>query len=103
LAVDADIVLMDEPLTHLDPNHQADIVALIKRLVKSGKTVLTVMHEIPMALMADEMLIMSGGQKRCLGKVEAGRLIEELEQVFEHRLRVMSSSGIWLTVPRIEV
>jgi iron complex transport system ATP-binding protein len=103
LAVDADIVLMDEPLTHLDPNHQADMVALIKGLVKSGKTVISVMHEIQIALMADEMLIMSGGQKRSMGGVETDGVIEALEQVFEHRLRVVSSSGIWLTVPRIEV
>ena len=39
LAVEADVLLMDEPLANLDPPHQADWLALVQALVAQGKTV----------------------------------------------------------------
>jgi iron complex transport system ATP-binding protein len=50
LAVQADVLLMDEPLANLDPPHQADWLLLVRQLVASGKTVVSVLHEITMAL-----------------------------------------------------
>ena len=39
LAVNADVLLMDEPLANLDPPHQADWMATTRALVAAGKTV----------------------------------------------------------------
>jgi iron complex transport system ATP-binding protein len=61
LAVQAQVLLMDEPLANLDPPHQADWLALVRALVAQG-TVVSVLHEISMALHADELVVMAQGR-----------------------------------------
>ena len=55
LAVEAGVLLMDEPLANLDPPHQADWLALARSLAAAGRTVVSVLHEISPALQADEI------------------------------------------------
>ncbi|MBA4264731.1 MAG: ABC transporter, partial [Comamonadaceae bacterium] len=62
LAVQAEVLLMDEPLANLDPPHQADWLLLVRELVAQGKTVVSVLHEIGMALHADQMVVMAQGR-----------------------------------------
>jgi iron complex transport system ATP-binding protein len=38
LAVQAPVLLMDEPLANLDPPHQADWLTLVRQLVAQGTT-----------------------------------------------------------------
>ena len=49
LAVQAPILLMDEPLANLDPPHQADWLRIVRRHVQRGGTAVSVLHEITMA------------------------------------------------------
>ena len=49
LAVQAQVLLMDEPLANLDPPHQADWLQLVRRLVAQGRTVVSVLHEVALA------------------------------------------------------
>jgi iron complex transport system ATP-binding protein len=45
------VIVLDEPTAHLDPRHAATVAALLRTLaVRSGWTVLTVLHDIPLAL-----------------------------------------------------
>ncbi|MCM2342107.1 ABC transporter ATP-binding protein, partial [Rhodoferax sp.] len=46
LAVQAQVLLMDEPLANLDPPHQADWLHTVRSLIAQGKTVVSVLHEI---------------------------------------------------------
>jgi ABC-type cobalamin/Fe3+-siderophores transport system ATPase subunit len=50
LAQDTDIIFLDEPTTHLDINHQLEILEVIKNLKKMGKTVVMVLHDLNSAL-----------------------------------------------------
>jgi energy-coupling factor transporter ATP-binding protein EcfA2 len=61
LAVQAQVLLMDEPLANLDPPHQADWLGIVRALVEQGVTVVSVLHEVSMALHADDMVIMATG------------------------------------------
>jgi iron complex transport system ATP-binding protein len=45
LLQDADILLLDEPLQHLDLRHQAQVMRLLSARAASGKTVLAALHE----------------------------------------------------------
>src|SRR6266853_1796350 len=45
LLQDADILLLDEPLQHLDLNHQAQVMRTLSRCASGGKTVLAALHE----------------------------------------------------------
>jgi len=45
LLQDADILLLDEPLQHLDLSHQAQVMRTLSRCASGGKTVLAALHE----------------------------------------------------------
>lgn len=89
LATEADLLLMDEPLMHLDPPHQADWIATVQALVAQGKTVVSVLHELNVALMSDAMLILqSGGRVLHSGVTADAATHRALEAVFNHRISV---------------
>lgn len=61
LAQDTDVIILDEPTTHLDMYHKAYILKLLQRLVKeTGKTILFSSHEIDLAIqLCDKMVVMN--------------------------------------------
>ncbi len=100
LAVDADVLLMDEPLANLDPPHQADWLRLVRELVARGKTVVSVLHEIGMALHADEMVVVAQGRVRHQGACGDPATHRALEQVFDHRIAIHPLGDQWVALPR---
>ncbi|HMN92331.1 MAG TPA: ABC transporter ATP-binding protein [Hydrogenophaga sp.] len=100
LAVEAGILLMDEPLANLDPPHQADWIALVRELVGQGRTVVSVLHEISVSLMADELVVMRAGQVRYTGRSGEAAAHEALADVFDHRLAFHRIEDRWVALPR---
>jgi iron complex transport system ATP-binding protein len=90
LAVQAQVLLMDEPLANLDPPHQADWLALVRALVASGKTVVSVLHEVSLALHADDMVILREGRVQHQGRCGDVATQRALERVFDDRIGVHS-------------
>lgn len=103
LAVQAKVLLMDEPLANLDPPHQVDWMVLVKELVTQGRTVVSVLHEIPMALCADEMVVMSHGQVMHHGPCSDPSTHRALEGVFENRIQVQWLQGQWVALVRPQI
>lgn len=99
LAVEARVLLMDEPLAHLDPPHQADWLDIVRVLRDQGVTVLSVLHELNMALHADELIIMAQGQVRYQGPTHAAAAHEALVQVFDGRVRLHALGEQWVALP----
>jgi iron complex transport system ATP-binding protein len=99
LAVQAQVLLMDEPLTNLDPPHQADWLAVVRGLLARGVTVVSVLHEISMALHADELLIMDRGRVTHQGACADAGTHTALEAVFEQRIRIHPLAGQWVALP----
>ena len=51
MAQDTEIIVLDEPTTHLDMYHKAYILKLLQKLTKeTGKTILFSSHEIELAI-----------------------------------------------------
>ena len=100
LAVQAKVLLMDEPLANLDPPHQTDWMLSVRGLVAQGTTVVSVLHELSFALLADDMLIMQGGQVVHHGACSDSATHAALEAVFDQRIRVRELDGQWLALPR---
>ncbi|WP_442968825.1 ABC transporter ATP-binding protein [Ramlibacter sp.] len=96
LAVEAGVLLMDEPLANLDPPHQADWLALARSLAAAGRTVVSVLHELSMALQADEMVVMANGRIVHQGACGDAATHEALAQVFDRRIRVRPLDGRWI-------
>ena len=62
LAVEADIVLADEPVASLDPRHQLTVLTLLADLARNGRTVLAVMHDLALAgRFADRVIAIDSG------------------------------------------
>ena len=62
LAQDTDYILLDEPTTYLDISHQLELMRLLKRLADSGKGIITVMHDLPLAFdFSDEIAVIHNG------------------------------------------
>jgi len=61
LAQDTDLIILDEPTTHLDMYHKAYILKLLQKLVKeTHKTILFSSHEIDLAIqLCDTLIVMT--------------------------------------------
>ena len=100
LAVQAKVLLMDEPLNHLAPPHQADWLLLAQQLVAARHTVVAVLHDVNYALRAEHILIMAGGQLLHQGSTQDPATHRAIEEVFEQRLRIIACEGRWLALPQ---
>ncbi|WP_341777693.1 ABC transporter ATP-binding protein [Maribacter spongiicola] len=62
LIQDTDIILLDEPTTHLDLYHKVQILKLLKSIAhETNKSILFTSHEIELAIqLCDKMLILDG-------------------------------------------
>ena len=100
LAVQAQVLLMDEPLANLDPPHQADWLDVVRTLVAHGKTVVSVLHEISFALLADHMVIMALGRVIHQGACHLPETHRALEQVFDHRIIIKALENDWVALPK---
>ena len=101
LAVQAQVLLMDEPLANLDPPHQADWLEVVRELVGQGKTVVSVLHEISFALHADQMVIMDQGRITHQGACADAATHRALEAVFDRRIAIHALGEQWAALPRI--
>lgn len=101
LAVRAEVLLMDEPLANLDPPHQVDWLLQIRALVAAGKTVVSVLHEISLALQADELLVMAQGRLRHHGACSDPATHRALEAVFDQRIHVQPVGHQWVALPSL--
>jgi iron complex transport system ATP-binding protein len=100
LAVQAPLLLMDEPLSHLDPPHQADWLAIVRRHVARGGTAVSVLHEISVALQADDLVLLDAGRAVHHGSTADPATHRAVEKVFADRLQVHAVSGRWVALPR---
>jgi iron complex transport system ATP-binding protein len=100
MASNTAVMLMDEPLTNLDPPHQVDWLEQVHCLLAQGTTVVSVLHEIGMALHADDLVVMDQGTVVHHGACNERRTREAVEAVFGHRIRILSVDGQWAVLPR---
>ena len=100
LAGNAPLMLMDEPLANLDPPHQVDWLEQVHCLRAQGTTVLSVLHEIGMALHADSLVVMREGRVVHHGAPSEASTRQAIEEVFEHRTRILPIEGQWVVLPK---
>lgn len=59
IAQQADVILLDEPTSHLDVHHQLEVLELVKKLNRERKaTILAVLHDINMAARFSDRLVL---------------------------------------------
>lgn len=72
LVQEADLLLLDEPTSHLDVQYQFSVLQEVQSLVSAGRTVITVFHDLERAARyADRLLILDEGRLVADGAPEA--------------------------------
>jgi len=102
LAQGAAIILLDEPTSHLDVNHQIEILAAIKTLTDDGTTIVAVIHDLNLAShFCDHLLLISNGKVIARGTPDQVITGPLLKQVFDldATVRVHPTTGKPLVVP----
>jgi iron complex transport system ATP-binding protein len=87
LAVQAPVLLLDEPTTHLDPPHQVALVRLLHTLARD-RTVVSVLHDLPLALRADRLVVLHEGRVHAQGASADPVVHAALVDVFEGAIRI---------------
>jgi len=102
LATQAPLLLLDEPTTHLDPVHQVALARLF-RLWGRQQTVVTVLHDLPLALHADRLLVMNKGQVVAHDTFDSPSLHASLVAVFEGAIRIHTQGPRPQVQPNLEL
>ncbi|MEO8808433.1 MAG: ABC transporter ATP-binding protein [Burkholderiaceae bacterium] len=103
LAVNAPLLLLDEPTTHLDPPHQVALVRLVQGQVRAGVTVASVLHDLSLALLADRLIVMERGRIVAVGTRDDSALHTALVNVFAGAIRIVPFESRWVAVPHLEL
>ncbi len=101
LAQQPRLYLLDEPLAHLDLNHQIAVLELLSRRARDeGVGIVMVLHDINLALRhADRALLLFGEGRTLEGPVEAVLTAESLSRLYGHPLRELRDGGARHFVP----
>jgi iron complex transport system ATP-binding protein len=81
LAVDAELLLADEPIAALDPRHQLEVMELLQQTARHGRGVVVVLHDLALAgrfcdrlvLLADRGIVADGAPGEVLTDVNIAR------------------------------
>ena len=83
LAQQPGIFLLDEPTNHLDPHHQLVVLGLFRELARSGRTVITTLHDPTLAArFADRVLLLHGDGRWTLGPVREALTAASLSELY---------------------
>jgi len=102
LATGAPWLLLDEPTTHLDPLHQVALVRLLRRHAARGSAVVSVLHDLSLALLADRLVLLADGRLRAEGVPGDPDLHAALVDVFGGALRIERLGERWIPVAQLE-
>lgn len=110
LATEAPLLLLDEPTTHLDPPHQVALADLLRRWARAEtggplkRHVITVLHDLPVALRADHLWVMQAGRLVACSETADPGVHRALETAFEGAVSISPDAGAgWrvdLALPR---
>lgn len=90
IAQQTDIILLDEPTSHLDIHHQLEVMELIQLLKdKKNITVMAVLHDINMAArFSDRLMLLSDGNVVAQGTPEEVIKEENLSKIYHMEMIV---------------
>lgn len=100
LATQAPVLLLDEPTTHLDPQHQVALARLFRQW-SATHTVVTVLHDLPLALHADRLWVLREGRLQASGSFDDPGLHTALVDAFDGAIRIQSDGARPMALPRL--
>jgi iron complex transport system ATP-binding protein len=105
LAQEPAILLLDEPTTHLDVNHQVALIALVKQLVAEDHlSALAVLHDLNLAsLYCDELILLANGRIVTRGRAQEVLTSERIASAYGTDVLVLPhpQTGRPIVVPEV--
>ncbi|MCK5847068.1 MAG: ABC transporter ATP-binding protein [Bacteroidales bacterium] len=85
LTQEPDLLLLDEPTSHLDITHQVQVLNLIRRLNKEMKlSVLMIIHDLNLAgEYCENLVLMNAGKVHIMGTAEEVLNYKDIEEVYK--------------------
>lgn len=100
LAVDAPLMLIDEPIAGLDPYHQLQVMEVLRESASAGRGILMVLHDLTLAArFSDRLILLHQGRVRASGPASAVLNDESLSSVFHIDVRHLNVDGRDLPLP----
>ncbi len=101
LAQETPVLLLDEPVSHLDPLHQCQVLALCEELAAQGHLVVAVLHDLNLAAQfAGRVLLLKEGQQVAAGTATEVLTPNTVEAVYGLRCeRVHRHDGAPVLLP----
>ncbi len=100
LAVEAPILLADEPTAALDPRHQIGIMATLREEARRGALVIAVTHDLGLAArMADEVMVIDRGRIVARGAPRSVLTPQLMREVYGVDALVTEHAGEPVIVP----
>ena len=82
LAQDTEYILLDEPTTYLDIAHQLGLMQILRELANSGKGIVAVMHDLPLAFdFSDTLAVINKGTlsiQATPSEISESRVVEDI-------------------------
>ena len=92
IAQDTDILLLDEPSSHLDIGAQAEILELLRKLNCEGKTIVTTIHDLNAAAeYCNDIIFINNGALFSKGTPEAVFNYKDIETVYNTKVLVKTN------------
>ncbi len=101
LAQDSRIILLDEPVNHLDMKYQYAVLGLLRALARDrGRTILLVLHDLNLAAaFADRLVMMKEGSIVITGAVHRVMTADVIRSVYGVNADVFERNGRWVCLP----
>jgi iron complex transport system ATP-binding protein len=100
LVQDPDILLLDEPMNHLDPLHKLQVLNTLSELAKTGKSVLASLHDpVLAARYSDSVLLMYGGGRWEFGSTAEMLTAAKLERLYGIPFQQFNHDGQSVLLP----
>lgn len=101
IAQDTPVIILDEPVSHLDIRHQKELMDTMRILNRDrGKTILAVLHDLNLAAeYCEKLLLLHKGEIFAAGTPEEVLSPENLSEVYGmefHRLTHPTTKGLYL-------
>ncbi|WP_028829526.1 ABC transporter ATP-binding protein [Proteocatella sphenisci] len=96
IAQDPELILLDEPISNLDPQYQVEILDTVKKLsIEKGLTVIAILHDLNFASMySDKVILMKEGKIFTSGMAQDVLTAENIKRVFDADVLVSKSPVI---------
>jgi iron complex transport system ATP-binding protein len=100
LAVEAPVLLADEPVSALDPRHQLSVMETLRAQAHANRLVIVVLHDLALAArFADRIILMQSGRIAADGPADTVLTAEQLGAVFGVEIVTVERDGTRAVLP----